>query len=129
MNFRLEQLPDSVDLGLLLLDLRVGSSIGGEFRRGVELFGAPIALPRSVHLGVSRPCAIQAPENDRRRWTQIAQRLEREVRRDIPPRLERSISALKVLGVSAAKTGVRWHGPRSRLPISWLSDRTFGFVD
>src|SRR5260221_14053438 len=93
----IEQVLDCVDLGLLLFDFGTCGSIGREFHSDIEFLRAPTALPRGVQLGVSCPRAIQSLEDDWRRGTEIAERLEREVRSDVPPCLECRVSAVEPL--------------------------------
>jgi hypothetical protein len=70
--------------------------------RVVSNVGGSVPLPR----------ALKSEDENRRRHAEIAQRLEREVRSNIPTRVTRGFCTLEGLRMPAAKTGVRRHDSR-----------------
>ena len=58
------------------------------------------------------PRALKSEDENRSRYAEIAQRLEREVRSNIPTRVMRGFCTLEGLRMPAAKTGVRRHDSR-----------------
>ena len=69
-----------------------------------------VSLPVGVLVGVPRSGSVESVDQDRRGWTEITQRLQREVRGYIPPSFEGVFRSLEGLGMTAAEARVRWHG-------------------
>src|SRR6267142_6392801 len=70
---------------------------------------ASVFLPLRVRFGVQPAGTVEAEDHDRRRQAKIAQRLQREVRRYIPARLEGVLSRPEGLGVTTTQARVGGH--------------------
>ena len=66
-------------------------------------------FPVRVLLGVHTSGSVESVDQDRRRWTEITQRLQRELRFNIPARLEGLFRRVERLSVTAAQAGVSRH--------------------
>jgi hypothetical protein len=78
----------------------------------VDRCRASVFLPVCVRFGMQPASLDQSMDENRSRHAKVTQRLQREVRRHIPARLERRFSRLEGRGVTAAKACVRGHGLR-----------------
>jgi hypothetical protein len=73
---------------------------------------ATVLFPMCVGDSVLFPRALKSEDENRRRHPEIAQRLERQVRSNIPTRMMGGFCTLEGLRMTAAKTGVRRHDSR-----------------
>jgi hypothetical protein len=73
---------------------------------------AQMLFPMRVGGSVLLPRALKPEDENRRRHAEIAQRLEREVRSNIPTRVMRGFCTLEGLRMPTAKTGVCRHDSR-----------------
>jgi len=99
----------------------------------VGTFRASVLFPIRVGGRVLLPRALKSEDENRRRHAEIAQRLEREVRSNIPTRVMRGFCTLEGLRMPAAKTGVlrhdsrrqraRFNGSRAVAPFSIIRER------
>ena len=78
----------------------------------VGSFRATVLFPTCVGGSVLLPRALKSEDENRRRHAEMAQRLEREVRSNIPTRVMRGFCTLEALRMPAAQTGVRRHDSR-----------------
>ena len=78
----------------------------------VGTFRATVLFPMCVGGSVLLPRAVKSEDENRRRHAEIAQRLEREVRSNIPTRMMGGFCTLEGLRMPAAKTGARRHDSR-----------------
>lgn len=102
--------------------LREHRWVNSRERRSRELAEWPrtsLSLPVGVLVGVPRSGSVESVDQDRRRRTEITQRLQREIRCDVRAGFKGFVRRFERLGVTAAETGVRGHGSSAGTGPGW----------